>query len=83
MSGLLPQAFMLRPTFRSPTQPPLSKEQESRQATWQRVLKPEHVDLEQLSAAPEQLEQRIVTDCSLCASISACLEHVRRFHSQV
>ena len=32
---------------------------------------------------PEDILQHIVTDCSVCASISVCLEHSRRFGSTV
>ncbi|KAL0955704.1 hypothetical protein HGRIS_001924 [Hohenbuehelia grisea] len=35
------------------------------------------------SLAPQDIIQHIVTDCSVCASISVCLEHRRRFNSDL
>ncbi len=32
---------------------------------------------------PQEILQHVVTDCSVCASISVCLEHARRFDSGV
>ncbi|KAF9462395.1 hypothetical protein BDZ94DRAFT_1261255 [Collybia nuda] len=32
---------------------------------------------------PQEILQHIVTDCSVCASISVCLEHARRFGSNL
>jgi hypothetical protein len=32
---------------------------------------------------PQDILQHVVTDCSVCASISVCLEHSRRFSSSV
>lgn len=32
---------------------------------------------------PQDILQHIITDCSVCASISVCLEHSRRFGSEV
>ncbi|KAH8103263.1 hypothetical protein BXZ70DRAFT_888986, partial [Cristinia sonorae] len=62
-------------------QPPLSTEQISQGAMWKTWSSSETSALEEL--APEDIVQHIVSDCSVCASISVCIDHNRRFQSKV
>ncbi|KDR76346.1 hypothetical protein GALMADRAFT_247750 [Galerina marginata CBS 339.88] len=63
-------------------QPKLSPEQQKVSPIWRRprlgptVLGPVQP---RRSILPQEILQYIVTDCSVCASISVCLEHSRRF----
>ena len=66
-------------------QPKLSPDQQKNSCIWNR---PNHrpgqsVDILRRRILPEDILQHIVTDCSVCASISVCLEHSRRFGSTV
>jgi hypothetical protein len=70
-------------------QPKLSPEQIKVAPVWRRPQELED-DVVSLSSdrprrglLPQDILQHIVTDCSVCASISVCLEHARRFGSNV
>ncbi|KAF5355191.1 hypothetical protein D9756_005675 [Leucocoprinus leucothites] len=67
------------------SQPPLSVEQQRVSAVW---LRPAQAgSSSDISGSrkihPQEILQHIVTDCSVCASISVCLEHARRFGSEL
>ncbi|KJA22940.1 hypothetical protein HYPSUDRAFT_138453, partial [Hypholoma sublateritium FD-334 SS-4] len=81
-----PAAVNISPTHDPHGQPTLSPEQEKVHSVWRRPV----ATLMDSSAAParskvlpQQILQHIVTDCSVCASISVCLEHGRRFESSL
>ncbi|KAF7297900.1 Calpain catalytic domain-containing protein [Mycena chlorophos] len=62
----------------------LSPEQRKRSPQWQRPSAALNTNGTVLASrlAPEDILQHIITDCSVCASISVCLEHSSRFGSQ-
>ena len=62
-------------------QPPLSAEQRLHGAIWSKPVFPEQSNADDL--LPEDIVQHIVSDCSVCASIAVCIDHHRRFQSQV
>ncbi|KAF8236080.1 cysteine proteinase [Tricholoma matsutake] len=69
-------------------QPKLSPEQSKVAPVWRRPQ--EYLNTTSLSynrprggILPQDILQHIVTDCSVCASISVCLEHARRFGSSL
>ena len=66
-------------------QPKLSPDQQKNSCIWKRPnQRPgQSVDILRRRILPEDILQHIVTDCSVCASISVCLEHSRRFGSTV
>lgn len=66
-------------------QPKLSPDQQKNACVWKRpIQRPgQSVDILRRRILPEDILQHIVTDCSVCASISVCLEHSRRFGSTV
>ena len=66
-------------------QPKLSPDQQMNSCIWERPnQRPgQSVDILRRRILPEDILQHIVTDCSVCASISVCLEHSRRFGSTV
>jgi hypothetical protein len=66
-------------------QPKLSPDQQKNSCIWKRPnQRPgRSVDILRRRILPEDILQHIVTDCSVCASISVCLEHSRRFGSTV
>jgi hypothetical protein len=65
-------------------QPPLSAEQRRVSAVWLRPVQAGYTsDIGTRIIHPQEILQHIVTDCSVCASISVCLEHARRFGSDV
>ena len=66
-------------------QPKLSPDQQKNSCIWKRPNQRlgKHVDILHRRILPEDILQHIVTDCSVCASISVCLEHSRRFGSTV
>ena len=66
-------------------QPKLSPDQQKNSCIWKRPNKRpgQSVDILRRRILPEDILQHIVTDCSVCASISVCLEHSRRFGSTV
>jgi len=66
-------------------QPKLSPDQQKNSCVWKRPnQRPgESMDILRQRILPEDILQHIVTDCSVCASISVCLEHSRRFGSTV
>ncbi|KAJ7108465.1 hypothetical protein C8R43DRAFT_905383, partial [Mycena crocata] len=61
----------------------LSPDQEKVFPQWRRPLVEEPVVEDPLRLRPEDILQHIITDCSVCASISVCLEHSQRFGSEV
>ena len=63
-------------------QPKLSPEQTAVSAVWRRPDLPED-NGPPIHILPEDILQHVVTDCSVCASISVCLEHSRRFGTLV
>jgi hypothetical protein len=69
-------------------QPQLSAEQQKEAPVWRRPpslhATPSHMSRsERRNILPQEILQHIVTDCSVCASISVCLEHAQRFGSAV
>ncbi|KAH9481424.1 Calpain-like protease palB/RIM13 [Psilocybe cubensis] len=61
-------------------QPKLSPEQEKVSPIWRRPQSAtSSATMTKRCILPEEIIQHIVTDCSVCASISVCLEHGRRF----
>ncbi|KAG7091220.1 hypothetical protein E1B28_010271 [Marasmius oreades] len=59
--------------------PPLSAAQEEMSAVW-RVPSSEEYSLSMSpNVLPQDISQNVIADCSVCASISVCLEHARRF----
>ncbi|KAF6747364.1 hypothetical protein DFP72DRAFT_1075405 [Ephemerocybe angulata] len=61
-------------------EPSLSPEQKAVSAIWRRPNLPPPNDSEiPVRILPQDILQHVVTDCSVCASISVCLEHSRRF----
>ncbi|KAF8637563.1 hypothetical protein AX17_002749 [Amanita inopinata Kibby_2008] len=62
-------------------QPLLSPEQVRQDPVWRRPDVPTVSRLQRV--LPQEILQHIVTDCSLCASITVCLEHARRFNSNL
>ncbi|KAJ3506469.1 hypothetical protein NMY22_g17242 [Coprinellus aureogranulatus] len=63
-------------------QPKLSPEQTTVSAVWRRPNVPA-CDCKEVRILPEDILQHVVTDCSVCASISVCLEHSRRFGTHI
>ncbi|KAG6828847.1 hypothetical protein H0H92_006606 [Tricholoma furcatifolium] len=63
-------------------QPKLSPEQAEVFPVWRRVP-PIRASYVKNPILPQEILQHIVTDCSVCASISVCLEHSRRFGSNL
>lgn len=73
-------------TLRDPDgQPNLSPEQAKVSTIWRRPALGTHASPDRLrqQILPQEILQHIVTDCSVCASMSVCLEHARRFGSNV
>jgi calpain-7 len=71
--------------YRDPDgQPELSQEQRKFAAVW---LSPASVlpnaSMTSPNHLPQDVIQGIITDCSVCASISVCIDHHRRFSSRV
>lgn len=66
-------------------QPKLSPDQQKNSCIWKRPNQRlgQSVYILRRRILPEDVLQHIVTDCSVCASISVCLEHARRFGSTV
>lgn len=66
-------------------QPELSAEQRKESPVWRRpaLLQSRASRSERRAILPQEILQHIVTDCSVCASISVCLEHAQRFGSSV
>ncbi|KAJ3863401.1 hypothetical protein EV359DRAFT_43220, partial [Lentinula novae-zelandiae] len=62
-------------------QPRLSSLQSKYGAVWRNEV--EGVLTEDRPIFPQDISQNIVTDCSVCASISCCIEHDKRFGSNV
>ncbi|KAF9073543.1 hypothetical protein BDP27DRAFT_1390928 [Rhodocollybia butyracea] len=62
-------------------QPKLSELQSKLLAVWKTA--DGDVVQENHSLFPHDISQNIVTDCSVCASISSCIEHDRRFGSNL
>ena len=65
------------------TQLSLCKDQTSQGAV---LLRPSDVwssHLFDFSISARHIQQRVVSDCSVCASIAVCIEHHRRFGSKV
>ncbi|KAG5351927.1 hypothetical protein C0989_004474 [Termitomyces sp. Mn162] len=75
--------YVPRRDMKDPDGPPkLSPEQAKVSPVWRHVppIRTIHARHEIL---PQEILQHVVTDCSVCASISVCLEHARRFNSNV
>ncbi|KAG9221284.1 hypothetical protein CCMSSC00406_0008881 [Pleurotus cornucopiae] len=63
-------------------QPRLSEEQLKASPVWRRAAaSAASINQERSRLLPQDILQQIVTDCSVCASISVCLEHTNRFGS--
>jgi hypothetical protein len=76
--------FWRRTQIRDPDgQPMLSLEQCKVSSAWRRSLQVVPQASMSIPLLPDDIIQHIVTDCSVCASLSVCLEHHRRFKSQV
>ncbi|KAF8962724.1 hypothetical protein BDZ97DRAFT_1702205 [Flammula alnicola] len=74
------------PVYSDPDgQPTLSPEQEKISPIWRRPNSNSSIEptiaRPHRRILPQQILQHIVTDCSVCASISVCLEHGLRFNS--
>jgi calpain-7 len=67
----------------SDEQPKLSLEQLKVFPSWRRPTEiiPQHMMTSSLPL-PHEIVQRVVTDCSVCSSISVCLAHHHRFGSK-
>lgn len=67
-----------------PDQPELAQVQLVQSATWKRPgeLCPNWTH-DSDDVEPQDIAQRIVSDCSVCASIVVCLAHHKRFSSKV
>ncbi|KAF8328978.1 hypothetical protein F5887DRAFT_1082791 [Amanita rubescens] len=63
-------------------QPSLSSEQLRQSPEWRRPTNSVVTSVCR-HVLPQEILQHIVTDCSLCASITVCLEHDRRFKSRL
>ncbi|KAF7289323.1 Calpain catalytic domain-containing protein [Mycena indigotica] len=59
----------------------LSPEQQKLSPQWRRPVAEETLDADS-RLQPQDILQHIITDCSVCASISVCLEHSARFGSE-
>ncbi|PPR00890.1 hypothetical protein CVT24_000375 [Panaeolus cyanescens] len=71
-------------TYEDPDgQPTLSPEQLKVGAVWKRPESATRISQHGRRILPQEILQHIVTDCSVCASISVCLEHGRRFGSRL
>ncbi|KAF9494200.1 cysteine proteinase [Pleurotus eryngii] len=65
-------------------QPRLSEEQLKASPVWRRAAgSAASINQERSRLLPQDILQQIVTDCSVCASISVCLEHTNRFGSNL
>ncbi|KAJ3709385.1 hypothetical protein C8R42DRAFT_693068 [Lentinula raphanica] len=62
-------------------QPQLSALQSKHNAVWKDTL--EDLLTEDRPVFPQEISQNIVTDCSVCASISCCIDHDQRFGSNL
>ncbi|KAJ3824781.1 hypothetical protein F5880DRAFT_1479544, partial [Lentinula raphanica] len=62
-------------------QPQLSALQSKHNAVWKDAL--EDLLTEDRPVFPQEISQNIVTDCSVCASISCCIDHDQRFGSNL
>ncbi|PFH46869.1 hypothetical protein AMATHDRAFT_68923 [Amanita thiersii Skay4041] len=62
-------------------QPQLSPEQLRQSSEWRRPTNTTAASLHRI--LPQEIIQNIVTDCSLCSSITVCLEHGQRFASDL
>ncbi|KAJ3715961.1 hypothetical protein DFJ43DRAFT_1126860 [Lentinula guzmanii] len=65
----------------SQIQPRLSSLQSKYEAIWRNEV--ENLLTEDRPIFPQDISQNIVTDCSVCASISSCIEHDQRFKSNL
>lgn len=67
-----------------PDQPELAQAQLAQSATWQlpAELCPNWTHSSN-DVEPQDIAQRIISDCSVCASIIVCLAHHKRFSSKV
>ncbi|KAF8905038.1 hypothetical protein CPB84DRAFT_1845125 [Gymnopilus junonius] len=67
-------------------QPSLSPEQHKVAPVWRRPSPKGLANLKDADSCrpvlPQEILQCVVTDCSVCASLSVCLEHCRRFGSK-
>ncbi|KAF8150612.1 hypothetical protein B0H34DRAFT_801552 [Crassisporium funariophilum] len=72
------QGYLTSPYNDPDGQPKLSPEQQKVSSVWRR---PNPITKVCRRILPQDVLQHIVTDCSVCASISVCLEHARRFNS--
>uniref|UniRef100_A0A0W0FBM1 Calpain catalytic domain-containing protein n=1 Tax=Moniliophthora roreri TaxID=221103 RepID=A0A0W0FBM1_MONRR len=59
--------------------PRLSAVHEEMSACWRRPVDAEHSNVLTTKISPQDISQNIIADCSVCSSISVCLEHARRF----
>ncbi|RXW16410.1 hypothetical protein EST38_g9440 [Candolleomyces aberdarensis] len=64
-------------------QPALSPEQKAVSAFWRRLDIQPTGKIEPAQILPQDILQHVVTDCSVCASVSVCLEHSSRFGTHV
>ncbi|KAJ3986206.1 hypothetical protein F5890DRAFT_1572426 [Lentinula detonsa] len=68
-------------SYVSQIQPRLSSLQSKYEAIWRNEV--ENLLTEDRPIFPQDISQNIVTDCSVCASISSCIEHDQRFKSNL
>ncbi|KAJ2930167.1 hypothetical protein H1R20_g6964, partial [Candolleomyces eurysporus] len=64
-------------------QPALSPEQKAVSAFWRRLEIQPTGKIEPAQILPQDILQHVVTDCSVCASVSVCLEHSSRFKTHI
>ncbi|KAF9029355.1 cysteine proteinase [Hymenopellis radicata] len=64
-------------------QPSLSPEQREVATIWRRPHCKAYTDPTIWQIGAQDIVQHIVTDCSVCASLSVCVEHSRRFGSKL
>ncbi len=76
-------AFTYFPRRDPDGQPPLFAEQHRVSTVWRRAAPMSNGASGARKLLPQEILQHVVTDCSVCASISVCLEHARRFDSGV
>lgn len=63
---------------------PLSNTTSSKAVTWKRPsLDPFASQELSLTLTPADIDQNIINDCSVCASVAVCIQHNQRFNSRV
>ncbi|KAK7018694.1 cysteine protease [Paramarasmius palmivorus] len=63
--------------------PRLSATHEEMSACWRQPDDTEYSAILSTDISPQDISQNIIADCSVCSSISVCLEHAQRFGTDV